>query len=335
MIYIFSSETTGNLGRALKQDKKNIWFKMLTRFSGEEKIVDGDQVYFDISGLSPANLKKTIEQLKKTCAFWGIIDPKGEAEDPALFFFEGASDYIGPALVNKGLNKKRFIEAFTWTAGRETIKTGKIKNQAKSSIKKKNIKLPAGKFLGWKSIRSGTTADFFFLYVSLSGKSNIRSMVGEIAFSTLKNQLRDLLQKSLHETDALLWMETEDNYLFLIPSRVDDGKAVVESAIKIILNNRLIGIEDLDLSIHVDLTFALHYGETIYQAPGKTGAVISETVNYIFHLGTKKAEPGRLTISDSVPEEAIPNGLKDIFRNAGSFEGIPIRHSRRFIYKSD
>jgi hypothetical protein len=51
-------------------------------------------------------------------------------------------------------------------------------------------------------------------------------------------------------------------------------------------------------------------------------------------LGTKKAEPGRLTISDDVPEEALPNGLKDLFMPAGVFEGIDISHSKRFIYKN-
>jgi hypothetical protein len=111
--------------------------------------------------------------------------------------------------------------------------------------------------------------------------------------------------------------------------------AVVEAVLKMILNSRLISIEDIGLSIEVDFTFALHYGETIYQAPGKTGRVISETINYIFHLGTKKAEPGRLTISSDVPDEVIAPGLKDIFCTAGTFENIPIRHSKHFIYNID
>ena len=47
----------------------------------------------------------------------------------------------------------------------------------------------------------------------------------------------------------------------------------------------------------------------------------------------KKAEPGRLTISDDIPEEVIPKGIEDLFNSAGVFEGIPVRHSRRFVYE--
>jgi len=100
-----------------------------------------------------------------------------------------------------------------------------------------------------------------------------------------------------------------------------------------ILNSRIIGIDDLGLSIPIEFTFALHYGQTAFQAPGKTGSVISESVNYIFHLGMKKAEPGRLTISGDVPEETFPEGLKNLFSNAGVFEGIPVHHSKRFVYE--
>ena len=158
-------------------------------------------------------------------------------------------------------------------------------------------------------------------------------MIGENAFSALRLRLRELLQHRLKEAESLLWMDTESNCLFLIPPRAACCKAAIKAVLKIILNSRLIGIEKLGLSIPVEFTFALHYGQTTYQTPGKTGSIISESVNYIFHLGTKKAEAGRLTVSDDVPEEALPEGLLDLFNPAGLFEGIPIRHSRRFIHK--
>jgi hypothetical protein len=141
-----------------------------------------------------------------------------------------------------------------------------------------------------------------------------------------------VLQQNLQDSRALLWMETESNYLFLIPPRAVYGKAAVEASLKMILGGPLTGIEKLDLSIPVDFTFALHYGKTIFRAPGKTGTVVADAVNYIFHLGSKQAEPGRLTISGHVPEEAVPEGLADLFTHGGTYEGIAIRHSRRFTY---
>jgi hypothetical protein len=301
----------------------------------------------DISGLPPADLKKALTKLKKACAgssgsagsAWGIIDPRGEAPDPAAFFFAGASDYLGPGLVKKGLDKKRLAAARSW---REALSGGAAGgtaagtpgNSAGTPAAKgaASRKLPGGKFEGWKSIRAGTAAPFFFLFVSLSGQTNLRGRLGEAAFNAIKNRLRDVLQQYLQDSQALLWMESESSNLFLIPPQAVHGKAAVEACLRMLAGCRLIAIEKLGLNIPVDFTFALHYGKTVFRAPGKTGTVVSDAVNYIFHLGGKHAEPGRLTISADVSDEAIPEGLADMFTAAGIFEGLPIRRSRRFVY---
>ena len=347
MIYIFSSKNSAALGRALGTGKIN-WVEIrpqsLLNSKSEQKFNAEDQIYLDISGLTQTELKKALGLLKKSGAFWGIIDPKGEVTDPASLFFESAGDYIGPALVKKGLDKKRFASAFSWflegkassigkSVGKETAKSGKPVKGADGDNKKKTHLLPEGEFEGWKSIRTGATANFFFLYMSLSEKLDLRPMMGEIAFKNMRNRLREVLQQNLRESGALLWMETEGNSLFLVPPRAANCRDAIEAALKMILNSRLIGIERLGLSIPLEFIFALHYGQTAFQAPGKTGAIISEPVNYIFHLGTKKAETGRLTISGDVPEEVFPVGLSDLFIPAGVFEGIPIRHSKCFVYK--
>ena len=336
MIYIISPKNNAILTKSLKLNKKNTWVELLPLLPKEYSPQKDDQIYIDISGQGPSALKKILTRIKKAGVFWGIIDPKGTAMDPASFFFDGAADYMGPNLIKKGLGKKRFTEALSWIQNRTD--SGGTAGQMNATpggfgAKKKDQKLPAGKFKGWKSIRSGTSDSFFFLFVSLSEKSNLRAMVGEAGFTSLKNRLRDVLQQNFREADALLWMETEENNLLLVPPRVSNGKAAVEAALKMILNSKLIGIEKLGLSIPVEFTFALHFGKTVFQAPGKTGCVISESVNYIFHLGAKKAESGRLTISGDIPDAAIPEGLRDMFRPNGEFEGIPISHSRRFVCK--
>jgi hypothetical protein len=288
----------------------------------------GDISYLDISGLPQAEVKRILTRLKKRClhSAWGIIDPKGEAPDPAEFFFAGAVDYIGPKTIKGGLNKKRLTAALTWRDAQKSA-------AGPAGVKKgENRKLPGGKFEGWEFIRSGTRASFFFLFVSFSEKINLRSRLGEAAYSTVKNRLRDVLSQNLKDSQALLWMETEFDYLFLLPPRASCGKAAVEASLRMILDSPLIGIERLGLSPPAAFTFALHYGSTIYRAPGKTGTVVSDAVNYIFHLGAKHAEGGRLTISADVSFEAIPESLTGLFVDAGDFEGIPIRHSRRFTY---
>jgi len=332
MIYILSSKKHSAIGLS----GKDTWVEIdppMTPAQAAKKFKHGDQVYFDASAVPPPEIKKIAKALAKNNILWGVIDPKGAAEDPASFFFDGASDYIGPVLVKKGLSKKRFAQASSWAMEEKGTDTAKASVKATEPASKKKIqKLPAEKFEGWKSIRAGTAQNFFFLFVSLGEKSNLRSMVGEASFSTIMNRWRDVLYQELRKADALPWMQTEAHSLFLIPARSNNCKAAIEAVLKMILSSRLICIEKLLLPIPVEFTFALHYGETVFQAPGKTGAVVSQSVNYIFHLGAKKAEEARLTISDDVSEDAIPDALRGLFLPVGTFEGIPIRHSRRFVY---
>jgi hypothetical protein len=335
MIYILSSKKPAAFGLS----GKDTWAEIepiMPPAQAEKKFKSSDQVYFDASAISPAEIKKTVKTLAKNNIFWGVIDPKGAAEDPASFFFDGASDYIGSALVKKGLSKKRVAQALSWAEKSGAKDSGKGADKAGEGVpasKRKYQKLPAGKFEGWKSIRTGTKENFFFLFASIGGKTNLRSMVGEAVFNTIMNRWRDVLFQELRKADALPWMETEANSLFLVPAKSNNCKAAIEAALKMIVGSRLIGIEKLLLTIPVEFIFALHYGETVFQAPGKTGAIVSESVNYIFHLGAKKAEEGRLTISDDVSDEAIPETMQNIFLPIGTFEGIPIKHSRRFVYE--
>jgi hypothetical protein len=332
MIFLFSAKKTA----AFKTDKKTTALIQVLPAAalGRHSPEAGDLSYLDISGLSPADVKKGLARLKKRCACssWGIFDPKGEAPDPAEFFFAGAADYMGPKTVKGGISAKRFAAALAWRDPQKSA-AGTAGEPAEGPGQKSR-KLPGGKFEGWNSIRAGATASFFFLFVSISGsgKTNLRSRLGETSFISVKNRLRDVLRQNLQDSQALLWMETESTCLFLIPPRAANGKAAVEASLKMIAGGPLIGIENLELSIPVDFTFALHYGKTVFRAPGKTGTIVSDAVNYIFHLGAKHAEPGRLTISAEISDEAVPEGLTGLFTGAGIFEGVPIRHSRRFTY---
>jgi hypothetical protein len=193
----------------------------------------------------------------------------------------------------------------------------------------------ANKFAGWNTLKSGEVAPFFFLYANFQGKSNLRSRLGENGFNVLKIRLRNMLQQSFAEADALLWMETESDYLFLIPPKKQNAKKIVTCCLRTLLANPLIIAEKLGLvNFSADFIFSLHYGKTPFKAPGKTGTVISEAVNFIFHLGAKFSKPGRLSISDSVPRDIIPDQLQDMFIDVGSFEDSKIIHSKKFLYST-
>lgn len=299
----------------------------------------GDISYLDISGYGGAGeIKKAAALLKRRSngAAWGILDPKGECTDPAQFFFDGAADYLGPKLIKAGIDKKRFKAVPAWREVPAAEKSPEAAPSPDLKGTKKPARLPGGKFAGWHSLRAGTTAPFFFLYVSLSGvgETNLRSRLGEGGYKLLRDRLRIFLQQAFHDTQALLWMESETNCLFLIPPLAEYVQAAIAASLKILMSTSMVMAENLGLTIPAGFTFALHYGKTPYRAPGKTGTVVSDAVNFIFHLGAKCAETGRLTLSDELPGEALPLRMADIFIPAGSYEGRELRHSRYFVYSS-
>jgi hypothetical protein len=290
-----------------------------------------DISYVDVTGTDDKEAAKLIGTLKRRCAQspWGIIDPKGSIQDPAQCFFNGASDYIGAKIIKQSITWKRFSQIQTYFSIRNDVQSEKPEP---ISGTKKALSIP-NKFAGWEKIKSGETCPFFFLYVSFLGKSNLRSRLGENGFNVLKSRLRNLLQQYFSQTDALLWMETESDFLFLIPPKTQNAKAAITACLKILIDIPLIISEKLGLiNVAADFVFSMHYGKTPFKDPGKTGTVISEAVNFIFHLGTKFSKPGRLSISENVPAEIIPEQLKNIFVDAGTFEDSKILHSKKFVY---
>ena len=339
MIYIFSSANADILGLGKNTSCAEIVpvpqsFKSLSDKSFDKSFSEEDTLYLDITGLNQASQKSALGIMKKAPGnpSWGIIDPQNQAEDPAQFFFDGACDYIGQSLVKKGIDKKRFAAAKKLKPPHQVVSSQESQKSQTGGFFSKT-KLPQGKFPGWRALRSGTVHPFILIYVSVTGQSGLRSHIGESIFADVKQNLCKVLEEAFAPSDGLLWMETGDNCLFLVPPVEKNALSAIETSLKLVIGSRLIGIEKLSLSFHMDFTIAAHYGEIEYRPPGKTGEIVSETINYIFHLGAKRAETGRLTISEELPKEAFPEGLADLFVPAGTFEGFSVRHSKRFTYE--
>ncbi|MDR2182045.1 MAG: hypothetical protein LBN92_05125 [Treponema sp.] len=292
-----------------------------------------DLTYLDISGYTAADLKKAAALLKKRCkdAPWGIIDPKDSCKDPASWFFEGAADYMGSAALANA-DSKRFRAAAGWKLAADG-RSGPAQKTGAAGVRQsfgQAIKLATTAFAGWNAVTSGSRVNVYLLYVSLQGKTSLQARFGEAAYSQLYKRFLAYLNRNLQDAEALLWMNTGKDCLFVIPPRESCANTAVISCLRMLLAAPLASVETLGLSMRVDFVFALHFGTITYLPPGKTGTVVSDAVNFIFHLGAKKAEPGRLTISGETPTVTIPAQLTDDFVNAGSFEGRDLVQSRQF-----
>jgi len=302
----------------------------------------GDITYIDISGLSDAELKKVITQIKKTCkdSLWGIIDPKGSVKDVSSLFFEGASDYLGAGLLksSKGMDAKRLKDVLQWR--RIYASAASVDNADKSAgssdssgFLKSGIKLPAASsFPGWKKMQTGKSMPFYLLFCSLQGKVSLDSRLGEKVLSQVHKRFASLLVNSLKEADGLLWVDTGKDFLFLLPPRAKSAEAAIKACMGMIVASPLLVLESLGVTIPANFVFALHYGSINYKPPGKTGTVVSDAVNSVFHLGAKKAEPGRLTISGELPDVTVPKSCQDLFIPFGEYEGRKIWQTKKFSY---
>jgi hypothetical protein len=294
--------------------------------------------YVDVSGLSAADIKKTIAQIKKCCKYtpWGVVDPKGTVKDPAALFFDGASDYLGPDFFkgsSGSIDTKRLKAASQWRSLPDKISEDKAKAEGSSGILKTGIKIPSGTlFPGWKKMQKGKTVPFYLLYCAVHGKMPLITRLGEKAYGYLQQRLLTFLFNNLREGDGLAWMDSGKDLLFLIPPKIQYAEVVSKACIKMLASAPVIAMDVFGLNIPVYFVFALHYGPIRYSPPGETGTVVSDAVNFIFHLGGKKAEPGRLTLSGEIPDGSVPKALEDCFVSAGEFEGRKVWHSKKFSY---
>ena len=128
----------------------------------------------------------------------------------------------------------------------------------------------------------------------------------------------------------LLWMQSEGCLLYLVPVEGSRPESMIEALLRLFMDLPLIAIERFALPVSFPLVCAIHRGELPFVPPGATASLVSEPVNFIFHLGAKRAEPGRITLSVDA-QAAIPATLEDLFMAMGSFEGRDILASRRFL----
>ncbi len=292
--------------------------------------VPGELSYIDVADLDTEPRRKAILSLRRRSgdAAWGVLDPRAVIDDPAMLFFDGASDYIGPGAIDNGITKSRVKAVLAFAALQSALNA--IVGSRAETVPVLAAPEPKELFPGWRAVKPGTTYPFYFLYVAVSGQTNLKVRLGEAGYAAFRDRLRAFIQQALAEADLLLWMETETNSLYLIPPTVSKVRAAVVACLRILVGTPLVGYEKFGLPFPIEFSFALHRGQSEYAPPGKTGTIVSDSVNFIFHLGAKRADAGCVTISTEAAGDAIPERFSDVFISGGTYEGHALVCSKRF-----
>lgn len=281
-----------------------------------KKKAPGAFVYLDAGG--DPEIGRLIEQGSKLGSLegcsWGVVDRAGAIADPAALFFAGAKDYLGPHLMREGIGTARIERALAFAG----LAPGKADSSA----------LPASPFPGWGGLSPGDEVQVRFCYAAVGNQRELLERIGEKRLNKLKEDFATFLQPWAKECGGIEWIRDQSGSLLLFPPR-DEGMNPVLAAFRLLLDRALIGYEVFRLETPLTFRFAFHAGATMWRPPGSTGTVVSDDVNFIFHLGTKAADDGAIFISD-VAERSVPPCLRDLFAAAGDFEGRRLSASKRF-----
>lgn len=278
-------------------------------------------LYADISGLTAPALKKNLGVLAASCTVFGILDPKGACDDPALMFHSGASDYIGKALFKDGIDHARIKKV--WEFGRDPLLD--IKAEPETAIKY-NVPL-SGK--DWKSVKAGSEYIFSFMHIEVDNQKAIRKRFPGTALEEFTKKFHDFVAKSVADINGRIWMWTDLGGLVLLPFDGENCPAIFK-AFNMILNRRITSFEEFDYDMLISYHIAIHIGESVYHERGDTGKIVSDSVNSIHHLKQNYAEEGHMYLTEDA-FRFIPRGFGEFFVKDGSYEGREIYRLRALL----
>ena len=240
----------------------------------------------------------------------------GGVDDPARFFHLGAVDYIGKKLLFQGLSCARVKMAIDTCVYQETESDGSAAMQEDWKLSGRD----------WKGVRSGQEYTFCFMFVEIDLLNEWKKKSGQTHLDAVKETFQIHMERFANTLSGKIWMWTDLGGLILFPFDGARCDIILES-IRLVLNRTIISAEVY--RYHTDITYriVLHIGNTIYRSRGNTGTIVSNSVNFLFHLGNKFAESGNLYLTEPV-RRFIPDGFKDCFVPVDTFEGVPIIRMR-------
>jgi hypothetical protein len=283
-------------------------------------------IYFDISDWNVRAIKKGLRTLSSLGCPWAIIDPQGLIEDSAELFHLGACDYLPPCQLTVRLKAARihrvvdFLKAFTMLG--ESDDTADTNDCDGVPI------IPSG--TDWNSIQQGNEYTFYFLYIELTPSKEWQVKSDDKNKKDFQIKFEQAVRRRIEPAHGKVWMWNEWGGLILFPFTAQNAQPVI-IATRMILNRPLISIEEIKASTLVDYRIAFHLGNTTYHKRGYTGEIISDDINFIFHLGKKRIEENTLYITERAYPQ-IPTSIRSLLLESQSFEGRRLYRMKNYLF---
>ncbi len=263
--------------------------------------------YLDITGIKKAEVEKLVKKFNNNGHSFAIIDLKNSFTDIAWLFHNNACDYLNKDMLIKPLPEKR-IQAIAKLKG-ITPKAQTVHNYiiAKDS---------------WKGIVPDNEYTFCFLFIEILDIDELKKHIGSEHLNHKIFSFRRYVEELLYQVDGRCWMWMDATGLFLFPFNGTSLPAIYH-AIRLVLNRIIISLEHTTFNQAIRYRIAMHIGNTIYQPRGKTGTIISDCINSLFHLGQKYTTNEGLFITEEV-YNFLNQKTKKMFDKVKPFEGRQI-----------
>ncbi len=279
-------------------------------------------LYLDVAGMDLRAIKRRLGQLRDSRPYgFGIVDAAHTITDIGEVFRHGAADYVGKSLAKEGLSTAHLRRVVEY----EPVEVPRHEEEAPSHEVDRDLRPSTS----WSNVDDGSEYTFVMVYAGLDQAKELRRKSSEALLAALRKTFTGLLERTFAEFDARVWMWLEDDGLLLIPYEGGRVNAVIP-AIRLFVNRMIYNTDEFAQFGVQSWRLALHLGNTSYRSSGQTGGIVSESVNYLFHVGQQFVEPGGLAVTGScIPE--IPPRVRPLLNHRGSFEGSDIYTLRDLI----
>jgi hypothetical protein len=314
---------------------------------------NGSFAYIDIQGMTEREVRTLLRYLSSAKSgsgsrtrplLYGVIDPGGSIVDTAEIFHGGAIDYIGKAVAKGGIAPKRIERVARYAENvlelRETVLDQRTKQERRgrppATVGGIALRAPTALLDGqkvpppdttgyrysgsdWSSIEPETEYTFWIAYVNFNAPHEMAGRQSSQHTEHLVSLFQTAMMRYMEPAGGKIWMWRELEGLLLFPF---DGRRnePLLAIYRFMLNQNLVNAEELDQAVPISFHFAVDIGNTTYRQSGQTGTIISDSVNFIFHLGKKVVPERDLTVTGNV-FHLLPERMLPLARAAGKFEG--------------
>ena len=291
-----------------------------------KQVKAGTLFYLDISGLDEKEVSKYIRQFsKEENILYGVLDSNGKIKDVAELFHNGAVDYVSRFSLQTGITTKRLKRLYQYLHATryETLKS--IEHKPRGTLRR-DYK-PSG--IDWREIIPGKEYTFYLMFIELDDTEEMEKKYGRKNLGIALSSFRNFIEKSVNTFNGRVWIWSRFGGLILFP--FDESEfAPLECGFRLILFKHLYDIEESLFPHFLSFRTAIHIGNTTYSRIN-TGNIVSDSLNYIFHLGQLFSEPGNFYITEEVLQFAH-SAFRDFFLDAGIFEGRNILRMRHPVH---